>query len=163
MMRAPLREQRLDLNPVRDRVRAGMPAQRMLFGQEIRVVRPGAVEHRARCDDQSLDLGGCAGVHHVEASDRLEFVVHLEVGGRLGSERRVNDSLDTLLGEHLGDAAVGSGLRQIEAVETHERIEPEGAAPIQTDDSNVGRPLQQPPDERTPQIGAKPGDCDDAR
>jgi len=140
-----------------------MSAQRVLFGQKVRVVRPGAVEHRARCDDQSLDLGSRTGVHHVEASDRLEFVIHLEVRGRLGSERRVDDSLGSLLGEHLGDAAVSGGLRQVDAVEAHERIEPEGAAPIQADDSKVGRPLQQAPDERTPQIGAEPGDCDDAR
>ena len=144
-------------------MRVGMSAQRMLLGQEVRVVGPGAVEHRARCDDQPLDLGGRAGVHHVKASDCLEFVVHLEVCRRLGSERRVDDSLGSLLGEHLGDAAVGGGLRQIDAVEAHERIEPEGAALIQADDSNVGRLLQQAPDERTPQIGAEPGDCDDAR
>jgi hypothetical protein len=140
-----------------------MSAQRMLFGQEVRIVGPGAVEHRARCDDQPLDLGGRAGVHHVKASDRLELVVHLEVGRRLGSERGVDDGLGSLLGEHLGDAAVGGGLRQIDVVEAHERIEPEGAAFIQTDNSQAGRLLQQTPDEGTPQIGAEPGDCDDAR
>jgi hypothetical protein len=78
----------------------------------------------------------------VEATDCLEFVVHLEICCRLGSERRVDDYLGPLIGEHLGDAAVGGGFRQIDIVEAHERIEPKRAAPIQADDSQAGRPLQ---------------------
>ena len=140
-----------------------MPAQRMLFGQEVRVVGPGAVEHRARYDDQSLDLGGRAGVHHVKASDRLEFVVHLEVGGRVRAKGRVNQRLGPLAVENLRQLAVGRRIRQIDTAVANAIVHADGASVIDAEDPDRRLPEQESLDEPPAEEGPESGNRDDAR
>ena len=67
-MRArPVGDELLDLDPIAHAVRLGMAAQRRRLGQEVRIVGPRSVEHRARREHEARDLRRRARVQQLQA------------------------------------------------------------------------------------------------
>ncbi len=102
-------------------------------------------------------------MHHVQAADRIQLVILLEVGRRVRAERGVDHRLHALPLENLGHAAVGGGLGEIDALEAHALVQAEGPAPIEPHDARRGGPSQQALDHAAPDERPKTGHCDDTR
>ena len=163
MALAPVGEQLLHLDAIAHRVRGGMAAQRVALAEVVRIVGVWPVQHRARRHDEPPHLGGGARVHHVQAADRVELVVELEIGRRIGAERRVQHRFDALALEDRRDARVGARVGEVDAVEAHALVETERAGDVDADEPQRGRARREAHRELAAQEGPQAENRDDAR
>ena len=84
MTKSPGCGHRLDLETIRNAVRPGIGLQVPRLVEKVRVVRTGPVDHRARDEYESPQLGRTRRVQQLAAARRLELVISLDVRGRRG-------------------------------------------------------------------------------
>ena len=99
----------------------------------------------------------------MQAADRLELVIELDVGGGLRAEGGVHHRLDPLAHQQLRDAVVGGGLGEVDAVEADPAVEAERPPLVEADHAQLAEAGEQPLDQPAADAGAEPGDRDDAR
>ena len=98
----------------------------------------------------------------MQAADRLELVIELGVGRGLRAEGRVHDGVDALAHQQLGDAVVGGGIGQVDAVEADAPVETERPALVEPDHAQIRNAREQPLDQPAADARAEAGDRDDA-
>ena len=134
---------------------------RVRLRQKVRVVGEGSIERRARRHHKSLDLGGRARVHDVQAADGFEFVVHLEVRRRRLSKRRVHEHIHARSREDLRQPPVRRGFGEIDAMEAHAAVETKRPPVIERQDLQLRGTFEQAVDESSTDEGPQPRNGND--